>query len=60
MCVWCMKEDDIKHGNPLGIIQQDNAWESFKEHTIHLQNPEMRKRILTLIDSTSDPFAAEI
>ena len=55
-----MKEDDIKHGNPLGIIQQDNAWESFKEHTIHLQNPEMRKRILTLIDSASDSFAAEI
>ena len=37
-----MKEDDIKHGNPLGIIQQDNAWESFKEHTIHLQNQKWK------------------
>ena len=33
-----MKEDDIKHGNPLGIVQQ----ESFKEHTIHSQNQKWK------------------
>ena len=30
LCVWCMKEDDIKHGNP------------FKELTIHLQNQKWK------------------
>ena len=59
MCIWCMKPDDSKHGNKLSSIQQWKAFNTFKCHTLHLEDEEMRDRILKVIDSTPDPFAAE-
>ena len=60
-CVWCIKPQDRKNSNPLCIIQQGNAWNTFKSHTIYLQDAQnMRDRIVTLIDTTPDPFATEI
>lgn len=60
LCIWCMKPEDLKHSNKLCIIQQWNAWNTFKGHTIHLEDTQMRDRILSVIDSTPDPFASEI
>ena len=55
-----MKPQDRKNSNPLCIIQQWNAWNTFKSHTVYLQDAQMRDRIVTLIDTTPDPFATEI
>ena len=62
LCVWCMKPEDIKHRREtkLSIIQQLKAWHTFKSHTVHLTDKPMRDKIITLISSTPDPFAAEI
>ncbi len=60
LCIWCMKPEDRKHSRTLSIIQQWNAWHSFKSHTVYLEDDEMRDRILKVIDATPDPFAAEV
>ena len=62
LCIWCMLPKDKKHPNRdrFHIIQQKDSWESFKSHTIYLEDFEMRCRILKVIDATPDPFAAEI
>ena len=60
LCIWCMKPEDLNNSKTLCIIQQWNAWNTFKSHTIHLEDDQMRERILTVIDSTPDPFASEI
>ena len=41
-------------------MQQLNAWYAFKRHTVYLEDLSMRERLITFIESTTDPFAAEI
>ena len=63
-CVWCMKSDDNRHPNrskdKLYRIEKLSRWKEFKRHVPFLENVEMRRRISCLIDSTPDPFAADI
>ncbi len=62
LCIWCMKSDNPKHPQEgkLCLLQQECAWRTFKSHTVYLEDDTMRDRILAVIDSTNDPFAAEI
>lgn len=57
-----MKGHDTKHPgrNKWHNMQTKDAWYSFKRHTVHLTDDNMRSRILTLIKATNDPFATEI
>ena len=63
-CVWCMKKEDKKHPNRSSSkvlrIEQTSRWQDFKRHVPFLKDIEMRRRITTLVDSTPDPFAADI
>ena len=62
-CVWCMKKKDQKHpnrSNKLVRIEKTSRWKEFKRHVPFLEDVEMRRRITCLIDSTTDPFAADI
>ena len=61
LCIWCMKPGQKKHGGePLSLIQSCSAWNTFRNHTIHLKDEDMRNRLLALIAATPDPFATEI
>ena len=40
-------------------MQTLDAWYAFKSHTVYLQDLDMRK-LLTLIEATTDPFAVAI
>ena len=66
LCTWCKEPPDYKHPdrrkgiNKFYRISSEDAWRSFKRHTITLEDQEMRKRINVLIESTSDPFASDI
>jgi hypothetical protein len=62
LCVWCMQPEDKKHPgrNKWHIIQQWDAWNMFKGHTVHINDESLRRRLISVIDSTPDPFAAEI
>jgi len=59
-----MRPEDKKHPgrklNTLYLLNQEKAWNVFKQHTVLLDDMDMRDRILKLIDATPDPFAAEI
>lgn len=58
LCIWCKKPDKRKHsGDTLSVIQSWTAWNSFKNHTIYLKDEDLRRRILALIATTTDPFA---
>jgi hypothetical protein len=41
-------------------MQTMDAWYAFKVHTVHLEDTDMRNRILAIIDVTPDPFASEL
>eukprot|EP00794_Sanderia_malayensis_P017851 gene17851-19634_t len=62
LCIWCMKPEDKK--NPgrdrWHLLQQMNSWNTFKRHTMYLEDATMRECILAVIRCTPDPFAAEI
>ena len=61
LCIWCMKPGQKKHGRePLSLIQSCSAWNTFRNHTIHLKDEDMRNRLLALIAATPDPFSTEI
>ena len=59
-----MKKEDKKHphrsSSKLLRIEQSSRWPDFKRHVPFLKDIEMRRRITTLVDSTPDPFAADI
>ena len=57
-----MLPEDTKHPgrDKWHIIQQWDAWNVFKCHTVHLEDESMRNILIVLIDSTPDLFAAEI
>ena len=59
-----MRPEDKKHPgqklNTLYLLNQEKAWNMLKQHSVLLDNMDMRDRILKLIDATPDPFAAEI
>ena len=62
LCIWCMKPEDTKHPgrDRWCFLQQMDAWHTFKDHTVYLEDASMRDRILTVIANTRDPFAVEI
>ena len=57
-----MKPEDQKHPgrDKWHTMEQMEAWYAFRCHTVHLEDQDMRDRLLTFIGSTSDPFAVEI
>ena len=58
-----MMPEDTKHKDRTGawlLLSYKPAWNTFINHTVTLEDSDMRDRINRLIDSTSDPFAAEI
>ena len=57
-----MKPEDTKHPgrDRWCLIQCDDAWHTFRNHTVYLEDAAMRDHILTVIANTTDPFAAEI
>ena len=62
LCIMCMKPEDTNHPgrDRWCLLQQIDAWHTFKNHTIYLEDASMRDRILTVIANTTDPFAIEI
>ena len=42
------------------LIDHKKSWDRFRAHTVHLEDEELRSRILSFIDSWHDPYAAEI
>ena len=63
ICAWCMKPKDSKHPERTGqwlLISYQPAWNVFKSHTIVSKDDAMRGRINCLINTITDPFAAEI
>uniref|UniRef100_UPI00358FA70A uncharacterized protein n=1 Tax=Myxine glutinosa TaxID=7769 RepID=UPI00358FA70A len=61
-CVWCCKPESAKHPeSKLSLISYDNAWATFKSHTVVLEDQSMRDRINCVIDyAADDPYAIEI
>ena len=64
LCSWCLKPQDKSHKDrktsPLHLIDHKKSWDQFRAHTVHLEDEELRSRILSFIDSWHDPYAAEI
>ena len=64
LCVWCMKPKDTKHpGRSKGgwnLMSTDIAWQQFKRHTVLLEDPDIRDRLVKLIDTITDPFGTEM
>ena len=62
LCIWCLKPEDMKHRDRdrWHIMQQLDAWYTFKRHTVHLDDMAMQERLVTSIKSTPDPFAVGI
>ena len=61
LCVWCMKPDNSKNTrDPFRKMELDAAWNRFKIHTVYIDDENLRDCLVALIDSTPNPFAAEI
>ena len=63
LCVWRMQPEDTQHyklSSKLLLISYTPARNAFRSYTAVLQDLEIKDRINRLIDSTPDPFAAEI
>ena len=64
LCVWCSKPEDKKYlpQGKLCKIEQKSAWNTFKLHTVHIEDESMCDRLLRVISviNTTDAFAAEI
>ena len=62
--VWCIKKEDKKHPNSLFSkllrTEESSRWQDFKRHAPFLKDTDMQRRISQLVDSTPDPFAADI
>lgn len=61
-CVWCCKPESGKHPeSKLSLISYAHAWAIFKNHTVALEDQNMRDRINCLIDYAADqPYTIEI
>ena len=61
LCIWCLKPQDKSHGDrktsSLHLIDHKNSWDQLRAHTVHLDDEELRSRILSFIDSCHDPYA---
>ena len=59
-----LKPKDNRHKDRnksvLHLIEYESSWLQFKSHTIHLEDPVMRSRLVTFIYTSNDPFATEI
>lgn len=63
-CVWCRKGPDGKHPDrntsKWHRIGNKQAWIAFKRHPITIDDDALRVRLNQLIETTTDPFAADI
>lgn len=58
-CVWCFKPETWD--SELRLLSYDSSWESFKSHTIHLEDERMKDRINCLIEFINDdPYSIKI
>ncbi len=57
-----MKPEDTKHPRQgkLYLLQQEDAWMTFKSHTVYLEDDAMRDRILAVIDAINDPISSQL
>ena len=57
-----MKSEDTKRPgrDRWCLLQLMDAWLTFKNHTIYLEDASMHDCILTVIANTADPFAVDI
>ena len=64
LCIRCLKPQDKNHKDrktsSLHLIDHKKSWDQFRAHTVHLEDEELRSRILSFIDSCHGPYAAEI
>ena len=56
LCVWCMEGKSKKSDNynKLFLLSTTDAWMKFKNHTMYIDNQEMRERLNMLISFVSD------
>ena len=64
-CVWCRNGPDERHPDrktsKCHRIGNNQAWIAFKRHTITIDDDEaLKDRLNKLIETTTDPFAADI
>ena len=57
-----MKPEDLKHRgrDKWHIMQELDAWFTFKCHTVSLEDLHMEERLLKFVDATPDLFAVKI
>ena len=64
VCIWCRVGKDERHPGrknyELFRIGSLPAWAAFKRHPITINDIDLRNRITQLIETTTDPFAADI
>ena len=51
LCIWCLKPQDKSHKDrktsSLHLIDHKKSWDQFRAHTVHLEDEELRSRILS-------------
>ena len=64
LCIWCLKPEDTRHkdriNSKLHLIDHKQSWDKFRHHSVHLEDEEMRARIVTFIETCDDPYAVEV
>ena len=63
LCVWCMKRDDspkYPEWDKFYKIFEDKFWKKFKASVMYVQDPELKLRLQTCVNSTSNPFSTKI
>ena len=62
LCIWRIKPEDKKNPerDKWRLLQQLNAWNTFKRHTLYFEDATIRERILAVVRCMLDAFAGEI
>ena len=62
LCIWCMKGKDQCNPDREKFYQilELKAWTKFKASIMYVNEPELKLRLQTFVDSTPDPFATEV
>ena len=64
LCIWGLKPEDTSHkdrtNSKLHLIDHKQSWDKFRHHSVHLEDEEMRARIVTFIETCDDPYAVEV
>ena len=63
ICIWCMKSGDTArhpgHGKFFKICEQ-KLWLTFKASVMYITDVQLKTRIQTFIEATTDPFLTEV